>query len=60
MPIVEIYGFHGTVNGASEYEYQCPEVGASHECVLFLSQPTDKQVAEAARAECAKYGFVEF
>lgn len=62
MPIVAIYGFHGTFNGASEYEYQHPEVGATHKCMLFLAQPTDEQVAEAALAECAKYGFdgVEF
>jgi hypothetical protein len=62
VPIVEIHGFHGTFSGASEYEYQHPEVGASQKCMLFFAQQKDEQVAEAALAECAKYGFagVEF
>lgn len=28
--------------------------------MLFLAQPTDEQLSEAALAECVKYGFTEF
>lgn len=59
MPIVAIYGFHGTFKGDAEYQYQHPELGASHKCMLFLAQPTDEQLSEAAHAECVKYGFAE-
>lgn len=59
MPIVAIYGFRGTFQRETEYKYEHPEVGASHRCMLFLSQPNDEQSEASALAECARYGFSE-
>ena len=57
MTIVAIYGFTGRYSGASEYDWNHPEVGATHKCMLFLRQQTDSVEYESALAECRRYGF---
>ena len=59
MSIVAIYGFHGVFTGEREHGYKHPDVGAWHKCMLFLAQADEAPVEDAARAECAKYGFLE-
>ncbi|NYZ61748.1 hypothetical protein [Luteimonas deserti] len=57
MTIVAIYGFTGRYWGVLEYDRDYPEVGATHRCMLFLSQETDSVEYESALAECRRYGF---
>jgi|SRR5471030_2538983 hypothetical protein len=57
MDTVMIYGFRGEYLGKTEYEYNAPEIGAVHKCMLFLSQNEPNANYEDALAECKKYGF---
>lgn len=57
MTIVAIYGFTGRYSGASEYEWNPPEAGATHKCMLFLKQESDVGQFESAVEECRRYGF---
>ena len=57
MTIVAIYGFTGRYSGTSEYDWNHPEVGATHKCMLFLKQESDSGQFESAMAECRRYGF---
>lgn len=57
MNIVGIYGFTGRYTGTSEYDWNHPEAGATHQCMLFLRQESESGQFEAAMAECHRYGF---
>lgn len=57
MTIVAIYGFTGRYVGASEYDWNHPERGAAHKCMLFLRQEADLDKFESVLAECRRYGF---
>jgi hypothetical protein len=57
MSIVGIYGFTGRFSGTSEYDWNHPEVGATHQCMLFLRQESELGQFESAVAECLRYGF---
>lgn len=59
MPTIVVYSFEGTYTGDAEYEYQAPEPGARHRCVLFVSQEKETPDYERAVTECKKYGFAE-
>lgn len=41
----------------SEHEYEYPEFGASHKCMLVLSQSTEMASEALALEECTEYGF---
>lgn len=41
MSIVGTYGFTGRYSGTSEYEWNHPEAGATHQCMLFLRQESE-------------------
>ena len=57
MKKIFVYGFEGFFNGKSEFEYTYPEIGATHNCMLFISQPIDELSFEHASIEIARYGF---
>jgi hypothetical protein len=57
MVRIAIYGFSGRYSGPSEYEWEHPQLGASHKCMLFLRQHSEANEHESALAECRKYGF---
>lgn len=59
MAVVMIYGFTGRYSGASEYQWNHPEPGAVHSCILFLRQESDSNDVQAATSECRRYGFTE-
>lgn len=59
MTVVVIYGFTGKYEGNGEYEWNHPELGATHKCMLFLRQESDSSEYQAAVAECRRYGFTE-
>jgi hypothetical protein len=59
MPTVHVYGFTGKYTGSAEYDYRHPELGATHKCMLFLSQERDESEWDLAGVECRKYGFSE-
>jgi len=59
MSPVAIYSFEGRFAGKAEYEYNFPEPGGTHKCMLFLMQDSEEQSWEAAGAECARYGFTD-
>lgn len=57
MTIVFTYGFEGTYTGNASYEYDHPEAGATHKCILFLKQSGQESLFDQALLECSKYGF---
>ena len=57
MPIVAVYGFTGTFDREPSHAYEHPVPGATHQCMLFLSQADEAPVEDLARAECERYGF---
>ena len=57
MPSVFVYGFSAEYSGDSEYHWQHPDVGAWHDCLLFLAQDSTTANQGLARQECAKFGF---
>lgn len=57
MTMVGIYGFTGRYSGESEYDWNPPETGATHRCMLFLRQESDEGRFDAAMAECRRFGF---
>lgn len=59
MATVALYGFIGTFSGEAEYEYHRPDMGARHQCMLFINQPDETEAAELALAEAARFGFVD-
>ena len=59
MTVVVIYGFTGTYSGSNEYEWNHPDLGARHKCMLFLRQSDDSDQSPAAVAECRRYGFTD-
>lgn len=59
MTVIVIYGFTGTYKGSGEYEWNHPELGARHKCMLFFRQADDSNQYVAALAECERYGFTE-
>lgn len=59
MKTVVVYGFEGLFTGNPEYEYETPELGARHKCMLFVAQDSEEGQYERALSECAKYGFSE-
>lgn len=60
MTVIYVYGFTGKYTGSPEYDYQHPELGATHNCMLFLRQDEDADQFLLAEAESKKYGFGEF
>jgi hypothetical protein len=60
MSVIYVYGFTGKYTGSPEYDYQHPELGATHKCMLFLRQDEDADLFTLAEAESRKYGFEEF
>ncbi len=54
---VFIYGFAAEFSGEFEFQWQHPEKGASHKCLLFLAQESSNRNDDLARSECAKFGF---
>ena len=59
MTVIVIYGFTGKYAGNAEYEWNHPEVGATHKCMLFLRQDSESNEYQTAVAECGRYGFTE-
>lgn len=57
MNIVGIYGFTGRFSGTSEYDWNHPEAGATHKCMLFLRQESESGQFESAMVESHRYGF---
>lgn len=57
MSIVGIFGFTGRYSGTSEYEWNHPEAGATHKCMLLLRQESESGQFESAMVECYRYGF---
>ena len=57
MNIVGIYGFTGRYSGPSEYDWNRPEEGATHQGMLFFRQESESGQFESAMAECLRYGF---
>lgn len=57
MSVVMIYGFTGTYEGPTDYDWQHPAGGATHKCMLFLHQPGDSDAYQDALTECQRYGF---
>lgn len=60
MSVIYVYGFTGIYTGSPEYDYQHPQLGATHSCMLFLRQDEDSDQFLLAEAESRKYGFGEF
>lgn len=54
-----VYGFEGTYTGRSEYEWNHPEEGATHKCMLFLKQAVELDDFIGAKEICERYGFGE-
>jgi hypothetical protein len=57
MSVVVIYGFSAKYGGNPEFEWNHPEVGNVHQCLLFLRQSIDSDEYELALSECRKFGF---
>jgi hypothetical protein len=60
MKAVMIYGFKARFSGTSEIEWNHPDIGATHKCLLFLAQDAESDDFQAAVAECRRYGLEEF
>lgn len=56
---VFIYAFEGKFSGNAEYEFNEPELGSSHQCILFLAQESENSNLEAAQKEILKFGLEE-
>ncbi len=56
---VIIYAFKGKYTGNAEYEYNHPEMGATHDCMLFFRQESEEPEWGIAGNECSKYGFTD-
>ncbi|WP_457098137.1 hypothetical protein [Lysobacter sp. P5_B9] len=59
MSVIVIYGFSGQYSGNSEYDWNHPDLGVTHKCILFLRQTADSDEYDRAEAECRRYGFAE-
>lgn len=59
MSVIVIYGFSGMYSGNSEYDYNHPELGATHKCMLFFRQQADTDDYAAAQSECQRFGFTD-
>jgi len=57
MTTVFVYGFRATYSGQSQYDYEAPEVGATHDALLFISQESTNVDFASANNEIAKFGF---
>ncbi len=57
MTRIAIYGFSGRYSGPSVYDWEHPQVGAVHKCMLFLRQHSDTSEHDLALSECQKFGF---
>jgi hypothetical protein len=57
MASVVIYKFKGRYTGNPKYEYQAPEAGATHDCILFIAQASEDGLYGPALIETENYGF---
>ena len=59
MSVVMLYGFTGVYSGDPEYDWDHPELGAVHKCMLFLRQKSESDDFLSAEFECRRYGFTD-
>lgn len=58
MTCVYLYGGNGTFAGSS-FEWESPQIGDTHNFILFLAQDDDLSQDGLAAREIEKHGFVE-
>lgn len=51
--------FSGKFVGGEGYEYSTPDLGDSHEAILFMRQDTSEFLFSAATEECRRWGFID-
>lgn len=57
--VVMVYRFSGEYSGTAAFDWNAPEVGQRHNCMLFLTQSSEEDAFEAALAECEQFGMHE-
>ena len=59
MISVYVYLFSGTYAGKSDFEWNPPEKGANHKCLLFLRQNIEEVDLDLATMEISAFGFID-
>lgn len=59
MTTIYLYGGEATYAGHCDFEWEAPTVGAKHKLILFLAQKEEISRDDIAKAEIARFGFVD-
>jgi len=59
MKTVYLYGGKGKYAETGSFEWNSPEVGSTHQFILFLAQASTEPDDQAAIQELASYGFTD-
>lgn len=57
MNKIYLYGFNGTYSGEPAYDWNSPEKGANHNCLIFLRQSKEIIDFDATTNEIRRFGF---